>query len=143
MILECHDNFDQLAELNRHLPSAQFFSRKHHPELSASIAGSFSIVNEMMASLYRVQGVLYFRVADQEFEVTDEVSSTLESDGSYRRFRVLEVKNVLVDLTYLTPESEIPLSLDPTPFVEEEHFDFLLFVHHVLTEPGRRNRVWK
>lgn len=142
MILQSHTNFDQLVELNPRLPSVQFLSRKHHPELTALIAGSFSIINEMMVSLYRIHGVLYFRIANQEFELTDDISSALETDGNYRKFRLLKGENVLVDLTYLTPESEIQLSIDPTPFVEEEHFDFLLFVHNVLTEPGRRNRVW-
>ena len=108
----------------------------------ASIAGSFSLINEMVVSLYRIHGILYFRIGDREFELTDDISSTVETDGNYRKFRLLNGENVLVDLTYLIPESEIPLSTDPTPFVEEEHFDFLLFVNNVLTEPGRRNRVW-
>jgi hypothetical protein len=117
-------------------------SRKHHPKLSASITGSFSIVDEVMVALYRIHGVLYFRIADQEFEVTDNISSTLKCDGSNRKFGLLKDGHVLVDLTYLTPESQFQLSIDPTPFVEEEHFDFLLFVHNVLGEPGRRERVW-
>ena len=142
MILQSHASFDQLAALDPSLPSVQFLSRKHHPELTASIAGSFALINEMMVSLYRIHGVLYFRIADQEFEVTDEISSTLETDGNNRKFRLLNRENVLVDLTYPIPESEIPLSIDPTPFVEQEDFEFLLFVHNVLTEPGRRNRVW-
>jgi|SRR5687768_8586684 len=141
MILACQDIFDQLAELDLRDSSVRFLSRKQHPELSASVAGSFSIVNEMMVSLYRVHGGLYFRVGDQVFQVTDDTTSTLETDGKNRRFRLLERENVLVDLTYLTPELEIPLSIDPTPFVEEEDFDFLLFVHNVLTQPGRRNGV--
>ena len=141
MILACQDIFDQLAELDLRDSSVRFLSRKQHPELSASVAGSFSIVNEMMVSLYRVHGGLYFRVGDQVFQVTDDTTSTLETDGKNRRFRLLERENVRVDLTYLTPELEIPLSIDPTPFVEEEDFDFLLFVHNVLTQPGRRNGV--
>ena len=142
MILQSHTNFDQLAVSDPSLQSVQFLSRKHHPELTSSTAGSFSLVNEMMVSLYRIHGDLYFRIPDQEFELTDDISSTLETDGNKRKFRLLNGEKVLVDLTYLIPESEIPLSIDPTPFVEEEHFDFLLFVNNVLTEPGRRNRVW-
>jgi hypothetical protein len=142
MILQSHTNFDQLAAFDPNFQSVRFLSRKRHQELSASIVGSFSIVNDMMVSFYRVHGVLYFRIGDQEFELTDDTRSTLETDGNYRKFQLLKRENVLVDLTYLTPESEIPLSIDPTPFVEEEQFDFLLFVHSVLTEPGRRNRVW-
>ena len=142
MILQSHTDFDLLAALDPSIPSIQFLSRKQHPELPALIAGSFSLINEMMVSLYRTRGNLYFRIADQEFELTDEVSSRLEVGGVGRKFRLLKGENVLVELTYSTPEFEIPLSNDPTPFVEQEHFEFLLFVHNVLTDPGRRNRVW-
>lgn len=142
MILACHDVFDQLAELEPSDASVRLLSRRHHPELTASIVGRFSFINEMMVSLYRIHGVLYFRITDQEFELTEDTSSTLETDGNNRKFRLLQGEEVLVDISYLTPELEIPLSIDPTPFIEEEHFDFLLFVHNVLTQPGRRNRVW-
>lgn len=142
MILACHDIFDQLAELEPSDLSVRLLSRRHHPELTASIVGRFSIINEMMVSLYRMHGVLYFRIADQKFELTEDTSSTLETDGNNRKFRLLQGEKVVVDLSYLTPELEIPLSIDPTPFVEEEHFDFLLFVHNVLIQPGRRNRLW-
>jgi len=142
MILESQDHFDQLAELTPGGSSVRFWSRKQHPELSALVAGCFSTVNETIVSLYRVHGDLYFGIGDQEFQVKDDTTSTLETHGRSRRFRLLERESVLVELNYLSPELEIPLSLDPTPFVEEEHFDFLLFVHNVLTQPGRRNRVW-
>ena len=140
MILQCHTIFDQLAELNPSLPSIRFLSLKDHPELKASIAGTFSIINAMMMSLHRIDGVLYFRSGNQEFEITDDIRSTLETRRKYRKFRLLKGNNLLVDVKYLTPKFQ-RLSFDPTPFVEEEDFDFLLFVHNVLTEPGRRSRV--
>lgn len=117
MILQSHTNFDQLAAFDPNLQSVRFLSRKHHPELSTSIVGSFSKVNEMMVSFYRDRGDLYFSIGNQEFELTDDTRSTLETDGNYRQFQLLKSENVLVNLTYLTPELEIPLSIDPAPFV--------------------------
>jgi hypothetical protein len=142
MILQSHTVFDQLAELDPFHSSVQYLSLKRYPELKASIVGTFSVINEIMVSFYRLNGILYFRVADQKFEVTEEVISTLAISGNNRKFRLLKGDDVVVDVTYSTPELEIPLSIDPTPFVEEEDFDFLLFVHNVLTQPGRRNRIW-
>jgi hypothetical protein len=141
MILYYFAEFDQLAELN---PNAEIrlFSRKRHPELSSSVVGTFSIVNGLLVCLYRKLDILYFSVADNDFEIRADTSSSLESLGAHQKFRLLKGKEVLVELTQLTPHSEIPLSIDPTPFVEEEHFNFLLFVHNVLTDPGRRYRVW-
>jgi hypothetical protein len=142
MILESNDNFDQLAELEPGAESVQFLSRKQHPELTASIVGNFSMVSGTIVSLYRIRGVLHFRIGDQEFALTDDINSTLVPDGKHRVFRLKQGEKTLVNLRYMTPEPEIPLSIDPTPFVEEEHSDFLLFVHNVLTEAGRRYRVW-
>jgi hypothetical protein len=32
---------------------------------------------------------------------------------------------------------------DPTPFVEEEDFDFMWFIHNVLSDPARRESIWR
>lgn len=142
MILESNDEFDQLAEFDLGTATIQFWSRKQHPELAESIVGCFSRINATIVSLYRIGGVLYLRIGDREFELTDDVSSELESKGKNREFRLRRGQDILVTHMYLAPEPEIPRNIDPTPGVEEEHIDFLLFVHNVLTEPGRRYRVW-
>jgi hypothetical protein len=142
MILESNEIFDQLGNLDPATASFQLFSRKQHPELAALIAGSFSMVNGTMVSLYRIGGILYFRIGDQELEITDDIHSTLVPDDKHRIFRLVQGENILVNFGYLPPDSKIPLDIDPTPFAEEEHFDFLMFVHHVLAESGRRYRVW-
>jgi hypothetical protein len=49
---------------------------------------------------------------------------------------------LLVNFRYHLPVNEVPLSIDPTPFIDEEDFDFLLFVHNVLAQDERRHRVY-
>lgn len=144
MILESKDDFDQLAELD---PSNgrtyRFLSRKQHPELTTTPpSGSYSIVNGTMLALYRIDGVLYFRVGDQDSKLTDDVTSRLTREDDNRVFQLIQDGNSRVIFRYVPPVPEVPLSIDPTPFIEEEDFDFLLFVHNVLTESGRRHRVY-
>ena len=141
MILESKDVFDQLAELDPKSGTYRLLSRKEHPEL-ASMSGGFSIIEGTMLSLYRRDGALYFGAADQEFELTDNVTSTLTQEDTERVFQLIRDGKSLVRFNYRPPAPEVPLNIDPTPFVEEEDFDFLLFVHEVLTRSGRRHRVY-
>jgi hypothetical protein len=143
MILESKDVFDQLAELDPNNGTYRLLSRKQYPDLATTPpSGSYSIVDGTMLSLYRRDGVLYFRSADREFKVTDDVVSKLTREDNSRVFLLLKDGNVLVDLRYSPSEPEFPLTIDPTPFIEEEDFDFFLFVHNVLTQPDRRLRIY-
>ena len=139
MILASNDKFDELAEFDPRTAAIQFWSRKQRPELAASIIGTFSRVNGKMVALYRIEGTLHLWIGDQDLELADDVSSELHDEGKDREFRLRRGSDTLVTVTYRHPEPEIPLNIDPTPGVEEEHFDFLLYVHNVLTNPDRRD----
>lgn len=87
-------------------------------------------------------GVLYFRMEGQEFKLTEDVASTLVKENDLHVFQLLRNGNLLVNFKYPSMRPQIPRELDPTPFVEDEDFDFFLFVHNVLTQTGRRQRVY-
>lgn len=143
MILQSNDYFDQLAELDPGTGIYRLLSRKQNPELTARPpVGGYSMVDGTMLSLYRIEGVLYLRVGDREFKLTDDVTSTLTREDNNGVFRLVQDGNVLLIFKYRLPVPEVSLSLDPTPFIEEEDFDFLLFVHNVLTETGRRHGIY-
>jgi hypothetical protein len=143
VILQSKDDFDQLAEFDPGSNTYRFLSRKQYPEsATTSTSGGYSIIDGTMVCLYRMGGVLYFGVADRLFKLTDEVTSTLTREDNKVAFRLFRDGNLLFIFEYRPPVCEVPLSTDPTPFIEEEDFDFLLFVHKVLTETGRRHRVY-
>lgn len=141
MILVSFDDFDQLAEFDPSMVMVQLWSRQRHPELEALVLGSFSRVNEQLVCLYRTGEILNLRIGDQEFQLTHDISSELECNSDTREFQLRRGPNTLSTITYSPAEPLMPLHLDPTSFVEEEHFDYLLFVHNVLTQPGRRHRI--
>ena len=141
MILASNDDFDQLAELDPNSGTYRLLSRKEHPELT-SMSGGFSMIEGTMLSLHRRDDVLFFRVGEREFELTDDVTSTLTQEDTDRVFQLIRNGKSLVSFKYRPPAPEVPLNIDPTPFVEEEDFDFFLFVHEVLSTSGRRHRVY-
>ncbi|MEK6334071.1 MAG: hypothetical protein AABM67_03920 [Acidobacteriota bacterium] len=143
MILESKDVFDQLAEFDPNTGTYRLLSRKQHSELATTPpSGGYSIVDGTMLSLYRRDEVLYFRAGDREFRLTDDVISKLTREDNSRVFQLIQDGNSLAVFRYAPPVLDVPMSADPTPFIEEEDFDFLLFVHRVLTDTGRRNRVY-
>jgi len=144
MILQSNDKFDEVAEIDPLDGSYRFFSKKINPELSgAPISGTYSFVDQTFLALYRKNGTLLLRIGNREFELTSDVSSTLTHEAGYRIFRLFDKQDLIAAFKYFPPVNEIPAELDPTAFLEEEDFDFLLFVHHVLTDKDRRGRVYR
>jgi hypothetical protein len=87
MMLESKDDFDELVDLNPGTGTYQLLSRKEHPELTTRPPfGCYSINSGTISSLYRKEGVLYFRVGELEFKLTDEITSTLSQEGNMRVF---------------------------------------------------------
>lgn len=142
MILQSKDEFDQLMELNPITGRRQFLSRKQHPEIaSMRLSGGYSIVNGMIVCLYRVDNALYFRLGEEEFKIADDATSILVHENGYRLFQLVQNGNLLVNFRYRSPVYEVS-NIDPTPFIDEEDFDFFLFVHNVLNQGDRRHRVY-
>jgi hypothetical protein len=103
--------------------------------------GWFGAVGRHTAMLYRFNSVLRFRLDDQPPVNLDDVTTSWVLKGRHVRFKISSTQGPLLDIRYRPSDEFGKLEDDPTPFVEAEHFDFFLFVHNVLTTPGRRERL--
>jgi hypothetical protein len=93
---------------------------------------------------YRERGVLRFRVDDKDIPLTAGTIVTLEQVSDRENCIAVHGDEVkLFTWTYRRPDIFPPLALDPTPFVEEEHFDFCPFVFNAANDAGRRNRIYR
>jgi hypothetical protein len=131
-----------------------FFSEDGAPreQLQADSSGRFSFVEGALVVFYRDNGVLKLRIGDEEHVIDEETSSRIDKGrnrliASLRRsrrhnqFLLTQNGETVMTFNYQAPEtSNIPF--DPTPFVEEEDFDFMLFIHHVLDDSPRRKDIW-
>ena len=144
MILQSNDRFDEIAQFDPVTGNYRLLSKKANRELvTGPISGGYSLVGQALLALYRKNEDLFVWIDNREFLVSDTVSSALIEEGDQKIFRLLDNERPIATFKYSPPVSEIPRGLDPTPFVEEEDFDFGLFLHNVLTEPGRRKRVYR
>ena len=143
MILQSKDKFDEIADLNLDTGDAMFLSKASHPNLSSERPeGAYSIVDGTMCSLYRTKdGSLYLRVGEKQFKVVDQIRSTLIQFPNKNVFKLFDADNLLLEFIYPTPLPDISQDDDLTAFIEREDFDFLLFLHNILSDAGRRQRV--
>jgi hypothetical protein len=145
VLLQSMDKFDNLAELDTGTGQISYFSRRANPKAaSRPIRGAIAQLHGRTLCLYREAGALHFRVDNEDFELTEKTHVELvRTQDDVNRITVLRNGVPLFTWTYQRPAIYPPLELDPTPFIEEEDFDFCLFVHNVVNDPSRRKRIYQ
>jgi hypothetical protein len=142
MILKRHTVFDTMGDFDPVTGALTLFSRAANPErVPGQLSGLFDEVGGKLVLLFRLDGILYLQVGDQRMAMDDHTIE-LQSANGYRILRVLSGRRVAFELTYDPPIISPPLSDDPTPFVEEEHFDFGLSLANLSRDRGRQARMF-
>ena len=129
--------------------------------MQSRISGRFSLVDGSFVAFYRDNGVLKLKLGDIEHLIDETTSSEIEESqsrftdfirsqfrgkahsgsGAQRRFLLRRNGETFLTIDYRPPApSNIPF--DPTPFVEAEDFDFVLFIHNALSDPVPRKSIW-
>jgi len=92
--------------------------------------------------LYRHSGSLFFRVGNHEIELTDGVETKIETILFYlRRCTITKDGRKLFSIIYRRHFSHL-IPLDPT-MIEEDHVDFCLYIHHIVSDPKKRARIYQ
>ena len=143
ILLQSKDEFDSLAELD--IPTGQltWHSKQSSPDLARSpICGSISRAHGRITALYALDGNLHFWIDKEDVVLTDDVVVEFKrlQNGS-NHIRLVRDETILLDWIYERPVIEPPLEIDTTAFVDEEDFDFGLFVFNVMNDIGRYTRL--
>lgn len=142
MILERYTVFDELAEYDPVKKSITKFSRQAKSEWVPSlISGHFDYIGPKLVLLFRLNDVLYFEIDGQRMTMHDHAID-LRSVIGHRALRVVRDNRIVLEWTYAAPVIDPPLAVDPTPFVEEEHFDFGLFLANVSQDRSRQANLY-
>ncbi len=142
MILKRHTVFDAMGDYDPVTGTLTTFSRKAEPgRVPGQVSGVFDHVGGKLVLLFRLDGVLYLQVEDERIRMADNTINVRSVTG-HRVLRVLSNSRVVLELTYDAPIIDPPLSEDPTAFVEEEHFDFGLFLANLSRDRGRQARMY-
>lgn len=83
---------------------------------------------------------IYFFVSDERFKLNEKSQFEHQPLGKTRKLTLIIDKSVKKVIEYKIPEL---LEDDFTPFVEEEDFDFGLFLKNIFSDKERISRVLK
>ena len=123
--------------------------------------GLFSRVDGSLVVFYRDKQELKLMLG-REVYVIDEMTRSVLYKGKYaftrlihrrfphvstifpprfHHFHLLQNEKPVLRFCYRAPVIQ-RFAFDPTPFIEDEHFDLMLFIHNVLCDSRRRNNIW-
>ena len=142
ILLQCHDQFDRLAEFDWATDKISFLSKSTLPAQAVkTVRGWYSMIHNTFVAFYAVDNKIYFKADTFSLECTPDIHLTLDRSGASNVLSIQDNKEVLFTLRYAPPRANRLTGLDPTAFVEEEHFDFCLFISNIVNDPERRNLV--
>ena len=101
--------------------------------------GVFAILSTVFVALYCFSQQLFLRIGDDCIPLTSDLVVTVSGDINSRKLRVEKAGVVVAHIDYTLDVSD-QFPNDPTPFVEDEDFDFGLFVSNI-SKNSERQRV--
>ena len=144
ILLQSNDKYDEIAELEPDTGVLKTYSRRQEAARAVQpVRGHFAHLDGHVMILYRDMEVLHFRVDDADVALTDASRVELQQENGWHRLIVNEATGPLLQLLYKRPNPDPPLESDPTSFVEEEDFDFGVFVHNVVNDSARHTRIYR
>ena len=144
LILQRHSIANELILLDSEDAEPVRTTKAEHPVDSTYhwLSGLFEELGGELVLFFRSEGALRLRAGNRSIDVTDAGSRHAAHDGR-RTLTLTNGGEVVLALSYA--ESELPPYIPPdlVPFTGEEDRDFGLFIHEVLSDPERRDRIWK
>ena len=136
--LQSNDKYDELAEYDHDKGTFTIESRNAlSSKAPSSTEGIFAILSDIFVALYKFGGGLFIRIGGQCIPLAEDVVVTVSGDVSKRLLTVEKSGKEITCFIYVLDSSKKILN-DPTPFVDDEDFDFGLFVSNISTSDKRK-----
>jgi hypothetical protein len=142
IILQNHDIFDEMAELDIDTGAISFYSKKNNPEKSSLslISGSYAKTEQGLFCFYNVDQNLFFMANETVVSIDDETFGQIYANGPRYVFELIRNNEILFKIEYAPPVIDPPLEeCWLFGFEGKENFDFFLFFRNILKDPERRS----
>jgi hypothetical protein len=144
MILQSHDRYNDIAIFDPESGAFAIYQKSASPlNVTRPIEGHFVEIHGDTVMFYRVQDQLHLRINELDFPLSESMFVHIQTGDTYNTLIILRDNNEIFAWKYHRPRITPPLELDPTPFVDEEDFDFGLYIQNVTIDQNRRNRVYR
>lgn len=107
------------------------------------LVGSYSVIAGERVLFYRWRGELWLRFGSTHPISLQRVKADWSVESGQVDFKLKSDNTTVVARKYPVSRELVDLDQDPTPFVEAEDFDFLLFVRNVLSDSERADRIYR
>ncbi|MDA8228556.1 MAG: hypothetical protein M0T74_12830 [Desulfitobacterium hafniense] len=136
--LQSNTKFDEIAEF---YPDTMEFTKLSKRKLGSSAPekfdGFFSDFGTGWLALYKQDGRLMFASSRNIFVLDDNTIVNVYGSPNQRRLEVVRDGDVIYSTLYLLDDTAT-FHDDPTSFIEDEDFDFGLFVSNISKSPDRK-----
>lgn len=139
LLLQSKDLFDEMAYFDPLTREIRSFRRSDSEEnIPMKTDGVFSWVDGHFMTLFRYAGKPMFFVDEYEIELTDDTIVDVRGPFTSRTLTIKRSGSELLKLNYSLSQGKGTVPSDTTPFVEDEDFDFGLFVHNISRSVERK-----
>jgi hypothetical protein len=139
LILQSKSTYVRLLELNLingiYRETRRALIEGAYPKIK--INGVFDFLSRVLVALYAIAGCLILRIGNEVIPLDIGVEVIVNGDSGSRLLTINKDGNEVVSLIYTISDASV-FSDGLTPFVENEDFDFGLFVANVAADSGRR-----
>lgn len=118
----------------------QAFRSERDGEAGDKINGVFVMCDGVLAALYAFDGALVLRLGNETIPVVEGIRIKVERKPKSATMVVLREDRPVAALPYVVAE-HLRVQDDPTPFVDEEDYDFGLYVKNLLSDVQRRRNA--
>ncbi|WP_297891177.1 hypothetical protein [Shewanella sp.] len=136
--LQSNDKFDEVAEYDHGKGTFTMASRNSlGSKAPSSTDGIFALLSVVFVALYKFGQELFIRIGDQCIPLTDDVVVSVSGDAKNKQLTVEKSGQVIARINYALDVSK-KFPDDPTPFIEDEDFDFGLFISNISKNDARK-----
>lgn len=140
--LQSNKRFNDLAQLDPDTGVVTMQSRiTLGNKVPQNTEGFFAVLSTIFIALYKFGQGLFIRIGNECIPLTDDVIVNVSGNPKNRELIVEKEGQEITRLDYSLDQSKMIVD-DPTPFIDDEDFDFGLFVSNI-SKNTKRKRIFQ
>lgn len=137
--LQSKDRFQDVAELDETTGDWRLVRRTTEGEIIPDLSnmdGAFSMLSDMFCALFCSHGELFVRIGETQVRLSDDIQLMVDGPPEKRCLSLVVSGREHARLEYALASQ--PIEGDPTAFIENEDFDFGVFLSNIAHNPNRQ-----
>jgi hypothetical protein len=139
MYVESFDRFAEVGDFDPESGELNTYARESAPAGVRLVEGHFARLAGTTVVFYRHRGDLWLRIGDRAWKMAGDTSLNWSVTDSTARLAIADGDREVAHLEY---ESDRKDDDDLTAFGSDEDWDIGLFMSNVLSDQGRRQRIY-